>query len=198
METKETNKSETIEKSKEAKNPKERAIVFIDGNNLHRGLKECYGIERLDLEPFCKHVIQDRELMRIYYADSNFIPYLGQNGYNRQQSYFSYVRGIKTVIFRQGYYNTKTRPPTEKKVDVYLASDMIDLCYKDSFDFAFLVSGDADLCPAVDIVRAQGKRIMNIYFDTPIRNSFALRSSCQGLFKNLTKKLAEQYEWKSK
>lgn len=197
-ETEEKNKSEKTERSKETKNPKERAIIFIDGNNLHRGLKECYGIERLDLEPFCKHIIQDRELLRIYYADANYLPYLGQNNYSLQQSYFSYIRGIKNIRFRQGYYNSKTRPPTEKKVDVYLASDMADLCYKDAFDFACLVSGDADLGPAVDIVIAQGKRIMNVYFDTSKRNSYALRASCQGLFKNLTLKLAKQYEWKDK
>ena len=69
---------------------KERAIVFIDGNNLYNGLKDCYGIERLDLEPFCKHIIQDRELVAIYYADANFIRERGEDNYNRQQSYFSY------------------------------------------------------------------------------------------------------------
>ena len=28
---------------------KERAVVFVDGNNLHRGLRKCYGIDRLEL-----------------------------------------------------------------------------------------------------------------------------------------------------
>ena len=35
---------------------KERAIVSIDGANLYRGLKQCYAIERLDLDPFCKDI----------------------------------------------------------------------------------------------------------------------------------------------
>ena len=39
--------------------PKERAMVFVDGNNLSKGLKLCYGIERLDLEPFCRHVVRE-------------------------------------------------------------------------------------------------------------------------------------------
>src|SRR3989338_8471275 len=65
-----------------------RAIVFIDGNNLYGGLRDCYGIERLDLEPFCKYLIQNRQLVAIYYADANFIRERGEDNYNRQQAYF--------------------------------------------------------------------------------------------------------------
>jgi uncharacterized LabA/DUF88 family protein len=177
---------------------KERAIVFIDGNNLYKGLKECYNIERLDLEPFCRHIIQDRELIAIYYADANFIRELGENNYNRQQSYFSYIRKIKGLIFRKGYYNKRTTPPTEKLADIYLATDMVDLCHRDQFDIAYLVSGDADYTPALDIIIRAGKQVINVYFDTPVRNSYALRSHCQGRFKNITRTIAEQYKWKHK
>ena len=45
---------------------KERAIVFVDGSTLYMGLRECYGIERLDLGPFCRFLIQQRELRAIY------------------------------------------------------------------------------------------------------------------------------------
>ena len=62
-----------------------RAIIFIDGANLHQGLKECYGIDRLDLEPFCKHIVQKRELVRIYYADAPFIQSAGLPSLNHTQ-----------------------------------------------------------------------------------------------------------------
>lgn len=179
----------------EKSDPKERATVFIDGNNLYRGLKDSYGIERLDLEPFCNHITQDRKLINIHYADANFLSYRGQNNYNRQQAYFSYIRKIKGLIFRMGYFNKWTNPPTEKKADVFLATDMVDLCYRDEFDTAYLVSGDADLGPAVDIVIRQGKHVINVYFDNTKRNSYALKSHCQGFFKNITRKIAEQYKW---
>jgi len=177
---------------------KERAFVFVDGNNLYNGLRDCYGIERLDLEPFCRHIIQDRELIATYYADANFIRERGKDNYARQQAYFSYLRKVKGLIFRKGYFNTKTMPPTEKLADVYLATDMVDLCHRDQFDIAYLVAGDADYIPAVDIVVRQGKRIINVYFETPKRNSYALRSHCQGFFKNITRTIAEQYKWEAK
>ncbi len=97
----------------------------------------------------------------------------------------------------KGYFNRKTTPPTEKLADVYLATYMVDLCHRDQFDIAYLVSGDSDYSPAVDIVIREGKRIINVYFDTPRRNSYGLRSHCQGAFKNITRAIAEQYRWEA-
>jgi len=174
----------------------ERAIVFIDGNNLYNGLKSCYGIERLDLEPFCRQIIQQRELISMYYADANFVSALGQENYNRQQSYFSHIRKTKGLIFLEGYYNTKTTPPTEKLADVYLATAMVDQCHLNTFDIAYLVSGDSDYAPAVDVLVRMGKRVMNVYFETKQRNSYNLRKHCRCLFKNITKTIAEQYQWR--
>jgi uncharacterized protein (TIGR00288 family) len=47
----------------------------------------------------------------------------------------------------------------EKGVDVFLACDLVDLARRDAFDVAYLVSGDADFCPAVSIARSMGKRV---------------------------------------
>jgi len=175
--------------------PRERAIVFVDGNNLSQGLKVCYGIERLDLEPFCRHLVHERQLKAIYYADANFLQERGPDNYKRQQAYFSYIRRIKGLIFRKGYYSKRILPPVEKMVDVYLATDLVDLCHRDEFDVAYLVSGDVDLAPAVDIVMGRGKEIINVYLSHPQRNSYALRAHCQGNFREITRTVAERYRW---
>ena len=47
----------------------------------------------------------------------------------------------------------------EKGVDVFLACDLVDLARRDAFDVAYLVSGDADFCPAVNIARSIGKHV---------------------------------------
>jgi len=174
---------------------KERAIVFVDGNNLYKGLKVCFGIERLDLEPFCRFLAQDRELRAIYYADANFLQERGRENYRRQQAYFSHIRKIKGLVFRKGYYNKWTAPPTEKACDVYLATDMVDLFHRDEFDIAYLVSGDADLAPAVDIVVSHGKQVINVYLEHPQRNSYALRAHCLGHFREITRAMAERFQW---
>lgn len=101
-------------------------------------------------------------------------------------------------MFRRGYYNTHTTPPTEKKADVYLATDMVDLCYRDEFDIAYVVSGDADLTPAIDIVVREGKKVMNVYFDKPYRNSKAVLPHCAGNFREITRNIAERFRWAPK
>ena len=167
-----------------------RAIVFIDGNNLYGGLRDCYGIESLDLELFCKYFIQNRQLVAIYYADANFIRERGEDNYNRQQAYFSYIRRTKGLIFCKGYFSKKTNPPTEKLADIYLATYMVDLCHRDQFDIAYIVTGDSDYIPAIDILLREGKRAINVYFDTPKRNSYGLRNHCQSFFKNINPKIS--------
>ena len=137
-----------------------RAIVFVDGNNLHRALWECFRIERLDLEPFCKKIIQFRDLVAIYYADADFFQLPSVNKYRKQQAYFSHIRSIHLLTFRPGYYRQRgNRPPEEKKVDVHLAVDMVDLCHRGEFDIAYIISGDADLTPAIEVLKRKGKKV---------------------------------------
>lgn len=182
----------------------ERAIVFVDGANLHQGLRHCYGINRLKIKDFCEHITQGRDLVKIHYADSpyrrEYIPKdctleEAQLRCDEQQSYFLYLRKCKSVVFRKGYYSMYTKPPTEKRADVYLATDMVDLCHRDEYDVAYLISGDMDLTPAVDIVVREGKKVINVYFDHPERNSLYLIPHCQGKFKHITRSLAEQFKW---
>lgn len=47
----------------------------------------------------------------------------------------------------------------EKGVDVRLAVEMIRFARKDKFDIAYLLSSDTDLVPAVEEVRAFGKKV---------------------------------------
>jgi uncharacterized LabA/DUF88 family protein len=47
----------------------------------------------------------------------------------------------------------------EKAVDVMLAVDMVVMAERDKFDAAYLLSADGDFTPAVEAVRAHGKRV---------------------------------------
>lgn len=48
----------------------------------------------------------------------------------------------------------------EKEVDTSIVADMITLAHNDGFDICVLISGDADMCPAVEAVRAMGKKVL--------------------------------------
>jgi uncharacterized LabA/DUF88 family protein len=46
----------------------------------------------------------------------------------------------------------------EKAVDVMLAVDMVVMAERDEFDAAYLLSADGDFTPAIQAVRALGKK----------------------------------------
>jgi uncharacterized LabA/DUF88 family protein len=56
--------------------------------------------------------------------------------------------------------NMRATAYVEKAVDVFLAVDMVVMAERDEFDTAYLLSADGDFTPAVDAVRAHGKRVL--------------------------------------
>jgi uncharacterized LabA/DUF88 family protein len=57
-----------------------------------------------------------------------------------------------------------TKKPEEKKTDVAIASHMIADAYEGRYDAALLVSGDSDLAPPVEIVKAiPGRRVIAVF-----------------------------------
>ena len=52
----------------------------------------------------------------------------------------------------------------EKGVDVAIATDMIRLAWEESYDYAVLVSSDADYVPAVEFLNSKGRRIIHVGF----------------------------------
>ncbi len=173
----------------------EQVVVFIDGTNLSKGLKECYGIERLDILAYSKFLAKGRTLRGIYYAEAPYLQERGINSYRNQMIYLAHIRKIKGLVYRKGYYSKWTTPPTEKMTDVNLAVDMVDLCHRNECDTAFIISGDADLCPAIDVLVREGKKVIIVYFDNAKRNAYALRKHAGGLFMNITRTVAEKFKW---
>ena len=92
------------------------------------------------------------------------MPERGTNNFIRQQIYFKHIKRIKGLIFRKGYYSRWANPPVEKLTDVNLAVDMVDTCHRDEFDVAFVISGDADLCPAVDVLVWSGPLLTSEHY----------------------------------
>ena len=53
----------------------------------------------------------------------------------------------------------ETTVMVEKAVDVMIAIDMVVMAERDEFDTAYLLSTDGDLTPAVEAVRASGRKV---------------------------------------
>ena len=79
----------------------------------------------------------------------------------------SYLAGLRTRI-DQGVFrdlmgiaqaHQGVTAMVEKAVDVMLAVDVVVMAERDEFDAAYLLSADGDFTPAVEAVRAHGKKV---------------------------------------
>ena len=70
----------------------------------------------------------------------------------------------------------KTTVFVEKAVDVMLAVDLVVLAERDDFDDAYLLSADGDFTPAVDHVRALGKRVYAVSASSGAKLATAVNS----------------------
>lgn len=71
------------------------------------------------------------------------------------------------------------RRPQEKQTDVNFATHLVADAYEDSIDAAFVISADADLAPAIQLLRTRlGKRVFLI--DPPGRHSRELAAASDG------------------
>jgi uncharacterized LabA/DUF88 family protein len=84
------------------------------------------------------------------------------------------------------FVTLKTRPliyrggttPIQKGVDTLIATDMVSMAFLDHYDISILVSGDGDLAPAVDAIKAAGKQIIAAMF-TRSRSAAVAKSADQ-------------------
>lgn len=168
--------------------PAQRVDVFIDGFNFYFGMMEAdLGNARwLDWVSLAKRLntAEDRTLgtTRYYTARVTRDP----DGQRRQSTYIDALRAhnrgnaFEIIEGRMQQESTKCKHcsrqfdrAVEKHTDVNIAAAMIAGAYRDEYDVAMLVSGDADQVAAVQAVRAAGKSVRVVF--PPARTSTHLK-----------------------
>ena len=161
------------------RNSARKVMIFIDGSNVHWGLKT-YKREdrceyRLDFERLQVLLTGNRDLVRTIYYGS--LPTSGlEKGQTRFMEYLRSV-GIQVVsrpLRTRNSANGDERM-VEKGVDVALAVDLLALAWEDAFDVAIIFSGDGDYVGAVEHVMKKGKNVEILAFkrscSTELRHS---------------------------
>jgi len=141
-----------------------RVMIFMDGSNLHWGIKG-YNREnqtnlKIDYRKLISLLLKSRTLTRAMYYCSKPIP----PGRSSQIKFLDYLRSIEIQVIEKPL-KTRYDPATnstryvEKGVDVALATDLIGMAWEDAFDTAIIVSGDADYVGAVSKVMSKGRNV---------------------------------------
>lgn len=144
-----------------------RTAVFIDGGYIAALARDNLGGVRLDFEKLVDHVIGHSELLRAYYYDC--APYQSNPPTDEEkarvrakQSFFSALSRLPRFQLRQGKLEHRgTRDDgrplfVQKRVDLMLGVDMVQLAATRQIDKACLIAGDSDFVPAIEMVKQHG------------------------------------------
>lgn len=159
----------------------QRAIVFIDGNNLYHRLKDSGWKTWIDVGHLARKIVGNRLLVQIYYY--NAPPPGGRPHTQKGNEYLAQVKKTPNLTFRQSWLQATQKADEygpyhshkEKGGDTALSTDLIALAAADEFDVAVIVSSDGDFAPTARIIRDDyGKCVEVIYFEG--RKPFAMES----------------------
>ena len=161
--------------------PEPRVAVFIDGANFYNRLRQCQWPTRADVGGFAQRLAGNRHLIGAWYYNVSPPSDRPAEQVARQERYYARIRENPIVRFKLGFLQRRLVDGhavyEEKGVDVSLAVDMLTGAFQDEYDVAVLVSSDGDFKPAVEAVRATGKRVEYIFFPGTTRSS-ALMKGC--------------------
>lgn len=142
----------------------DRVMVFIDGGNFFNGIQELrIYFYNIDINKLVNVLVNGRKLIRSYYYTVRPID-PAQRMYSTQMSFLDQLERSRYMKVRYGRLTGTPPNLKEKGTDVFLAIDMLNLAYKDSYDTAILVSGDGDFVEVIEYIQGMGKQVENWAF----------------------------------
>jgi uncharacterized LabA/DUF88 family protein len=168
----------------------ERIAVFIDGSNLYHALRANFTRYDLKFTEFIKKLCGGRHLFRAYYYNVLQDPSQRADAYREQQEFLSALRETPYLEVRLGGTKLSQGIHVEKGIDVMLVTDLLQFAWRDRYDVALLVSGDADFAYALQAIKNMGKYVEVAYFESNVsRDILEVADNKQLLDRNFFKGL---------
>ena len=146
----------------------DRVAIFIDGSNLYHALKDNFGRADISFSEFSRKLSGERRLFRTYYYNVLQDPSKGTEGHRDQQDFLDALRRVPFLEVRLGGTKLSQGVTVEKGIDIMLATDIINFAWKNVFDTAIIVSGDADFAYALKVVKDMGKHVEVAHFESNV------------------------------
>ena len=171
----------------------DRVIVYIDGFNLYHGMIAA-GLRSsrwLDLTALGRSLLKPRQrLVKTRYFTTRVRG--NTDKADRQRTYIDALLARGEIEIDFGHFLSKwvscnrcgdrRQKQEEKKTDVNIAVRLLDDAYDDLFDTAIVISGDGDLAPPVQSVRARFPEKLLLVACPPERSSRELRRVANAAF----------------
>lgn len=148
-------------------------MVFVDAANPFYGAKqEISQKAHFDAVSTVEDLISGRNCVGIRFYDGDLL----WDNENADMHEDIEKRGYELVLRKQSYNSKKKEGSTQKEVDVKMALEMYIMAKEDKYDVAIVVSGDRDFLPAIEEIKACGKKVIVAAFKSEL--SRAMEENC--------------------
>ena len=160
-----------------------RAAVFIDGAYLEYLLREEFGKPPIDFATLVTRVVGNREVLRSYYYDC--LPYQSpRNPSEEERQRFANRQRFHHAIGRIPRFEVRLgkiafrgmqdgRPQFEqKRVDILLGVDLVQLAAKHQITDAMIIAGDSDFLPAITVAKREGV-VVHLFHGASVHNELS-------------------------
>lgn len=150
-----------------------RSAIFIDGGYLDKVLQH-NNKAKIDYSKMCKELSKDVPLLRAYYYQC--LPYQSsnpteeeRNAFSNMEKFLKKLSALDNFSVKKGKLayrgvDTEGNPIFEqKRIDTYLATDLVMHSTKRLISHAFIITGDSDFIPAIEIAQAEGVSVTLVY-----------------------------------
>ena len=153
-----------------------RVAIFIDGAYLDFLLKNDLEGVRIDYASLSKKLAGDSDILRTYYYhcpafQSDPPTEEERRRYSTQRRFFTALDRLPRYTIRLGRLARREgrgRPRYEqKRVDILLSVDMVQLAARQTIQEAVLLAGDSDFIPAVTAAKSEGVLIRLFHGERP-------------------------------
>lgn len=144
-----------------------RAAIFIDGAYLDFVLRDEFNSAKIDYAKLSRALVGDIDLLRTYYY--HCLPYQSnpptleeRERFSKAQKFFEALEKLSRFEVRLGKLEYRGRDEQgkpifeQKRVDLLMGVDLVRLSARQQITHAFLITGDSDLLPAIEIAKSEG------------------------------------------
>lgn len=150
-----------------------RSAIFIDGGYLDKVLQH-NGKAKIDYSKMCGALSKDVALLRAYYYQC--LPYQSSSPTEEERRSIANMEGFLKRLSALDSFSVKKgklayrgndlegNPIFEqKRIDTYLATDLVMHSTKRLISHAYIITGDSDFIPPIDIAQAEGVSVTLVY-----------------------------------
>lgn len=145
----------------------EKVAIFIDGAYLDRLLQDEFNSARIDYGKLVTKMSTGLQILRSYYY--HCYPYKSPNPtpeeierFTKKQKFFYSLEQIPRFDVRLGQLEFRGLDSigksifVQKRVDILLGVDLVQLALKRTINNAIILAGDSDFLPAIEVAKNEG------------------------------------------